>query len=318
MRVLVVVNEKAGQGDAGLGGFVLALASRGIDLTLRYMTEERPLEVLLSDAAEFDRIVVAGGDGTVSSACYTLRNVDVPLMPYPAGTGNLLAQNLKMPNEPAGLVNVLMEGAELTVDVGEIEFGPPNEQQTRGFSIIAGAGYAASLMEAATALKPSMGPAAYVVAGVSQVAPRHALFQLRLDGELVETDGIAVLLMNFGRLFFDLPVSLSADPSDGLFDVVVIRTRTVVELAPALLGSFLDLMGQRQSSLPGLDVFKAADVEVSAYPPMPLQYDGEVPGALTPFHARILPCRTRLVVPSSTVAPTHEPTEGDSEGYSAE
>ena len=38
-----------------------------------------------------DLMVVAGGDGTVASAAYLLAETGIPLLPFPAGTANLLA-----------------------------------------------------------------------------------------------------------------------------------------------------------------------------------------------------------------------------------
>lgn len=300
MRILVVVNEQAGQSDAGLGLFLLSLASRGADVSLRFLTAETGLEALLGDAQTFDRVVIAGGDGTVSSACYLLRGSGVPVMVYPAGTGNLLAQNLRMPVDIPPLVETTLSGPVISADLGELEHGLNGSKRQTGFVVLAGAGYDAAMMQAAGPLKPTIGPAAYVLAGVTQVAPQHAEFELVLDGEHIHTDGIAVLLVNFGRLFFDLPVSLTADPSDGLFDVVVIRGRTVVELAPALWSGVLERLGAPPQHLPGLDVFTAREVEVSAYPPLKMQYDGELLDALTPFRAKILPHATRLVVPEDS------------------
>ena len=56
---------------------------------------------MLEDAKDFDRVVAVGGDGTVSGVCYELRGSGVPMLPYPAGTTNLLALNLRLPSEPS-------------------------------------------------------------------------------------------------------------------------------------------------------------------------------------------------------------------------
>jgi diacylglycerol kinase family enzyme len=108
---------------------------------------------------------------------------------------------------------------------------------------------------------------------------------------------MAVMVMNFGRLFFDLPLVPGASPSDGCFEVVVLRGRNVAELAPALMGSMMERLGLSADRLPGIDTYTASEIEVSAYPPLPMQYDGEVISALTPFKARVLPSATTLILP---------------------
>lgn len=300
MRVLIIANPRSGQGDSGLGLFATLIGTRGADVTLRYMTPERALSEMLSDASEFDRVVAAGGDGTVSAICYELRSTGVPILAYPAGTGNLLAQNLRMPLQQPALADVLFNGVPTPIDLGEIEHHVGEQPEVSGFLGIAGAGFDASIMEAATPLKQTMGAAAYIFGAVSQLNLQHSEFELKLDGELVSTDGMAVLVVNFGRLFFDLPIAPGASPSDGRFEIVVLRGRNVAELAPALMGAMMEWFGVPADRLPGIDTYGASEIEVSAYPPLRMQYDGEVMDSLTPFRARVLPGATTLLLPADS------------------
>lgn len=294
VRILVIVNTRSGGGDAGLYDYVRVLGASGAEITLRFSDRTRSLEDLVHDAKLFDRVVAAGGDGTASALCYALRNSRIPILAYPAGTANLLAENIGMPIEPRQLAETTLNGHQVAFDLGEIELSThlPGVSATSGFAIMAGAGYDASLMESAQPFKASMGAAAYLFAAVSNLAPTAAHFDVRLDGDEIVTDGIAVLIINFGRLQFDLPLSTGADPRDGLFQVAVIRTRNIVGLFPALMAG---LAGA--DDIPGIDVYPAARVSVRAEPPLPIQYDGEVVDSLTPFEARVLPHATTLLVP---------------------
>jgi diacylglycerol kinase family enzyme len=291
------VNTRSGGGDAGLYDFVRVLGASGAEITLRYCDGENALEELAVDAARFDRVVAAGGDGTASAVCYALRNTKVPILVYPAGTANLIAQNIGMPVEPRQLAETTLRGQVVEFDLGEIErpntLGPATKA---GFTLMAGAGYDAAIMESARPLKAAMGEAAYLLAAVSNLAPTGAHFAIELDGEKFTTDGIAVLLLNFGKLQFDLPVAAGADPRDGLFEVVVLRSRNVAGLVPAVMAS---LSGA--DKLPGVDVYAAAHVSVSTDPELPIQYDGEVVDGMTPFSARILPHAASLLLPHDSV-----------------
>ena len=240
--------------------------------------------------------MAAGGDGTASAVCYALRGSGVPLLAYPAGTANLLTLNLALPVEPRSLARVVLEGRSQTFDLGEISRVHDNGTPVRaGFAIMAGAGYDAAIMDAAQPLKATLGPAAYLLAAVTNLAPVTAQFEIEFDEEHVSTDGIAVLVVNFGKLQFDFPVAHGADPRDGLFQVAVVRSRSVAGLVPAVLAG---LSGAEQ--MPGIDVYSAARVRVSAYPPLRMQYDGEVVDALTPFEARVLPGATTLLLPADS------------------
>ena len=296
MRVLIVVNTRSGGGDSGLYYFVRALGSSGVEVTLRFCDGTRTLESLVVDAASFDRVVAAGGDGTASAVCYALRNTDIPILVYPAGTANLLALNLNMPMEPRALADVVTLGQQVRFDLGELarpaKGGPPLRS---GFAIMAGAGYDASIMEAAQQFKATIGAFAYLMAAVSNLAPTASAFELDLDGEHVSTDGIAVLLVNFGRIQFDLPVANGADPRDGLFQVTVLRTRNVAGLLPAIIAGM-----SGAEKMPGIDVYQASRVRVEAVPELRMQYDGEVINAFTPFEASILPGAANLLLPSDS------------------
>ncbi len=302
MRVLTIVNTRAGGSDAGLYDFVRAVGQYGAEVVLRFTTPETTIEEMCLDCRDFDLVVAAGGDGTVSATSYALRDTGVPVMAYPAGTANLLALNLKMPQDAQGLARVAMEGTPVRFDLGEIERpGPDGTILRSGFAVMAGAGYDAQIMESAQPMKASMGAAAYLLAAVSNIAPTAAEFELVIDGEHISTDGIAVLVVNFAKIQFDLSVTHGSVPTDGRFEVAVVRTRNVAGLVPAVVAAMLDVAGEHPDRSPSLDVYSGRHIEVSAYPPLRMQYDGEVMDSLTPFAVSVLPKAATLMVPTNSV-----------------
>ncbi|MER3483740.1 MAG: diacylglycerol kinase, partial [Meiothermus sp.] len=74
MRVLILHNEKSGQGEAGFKTFLAALERGGVEYQVRSLEEGVKLEDLLADAPEFGAVVAAGGDGTVSGTAHALRD----------------------------------------------------------------------------------------------------------------------------------------------------------------------------------------------------------------------------------------------------
>ncbi len=302
MRVLAIVNLAAGQADSGLYQFLRAVGRTGTEVTLRFISGGTTLRDLVRDAGEYDRVVAVGGDGTVSGVCYELRNVDVPIVVYPAGTANLLALNLGMPIDPAELARLTQVGPVIEADLGEIEIGDPGEPQwsMSGFVIAAGAGFDAKIMEGAQELKPTIGVAAYLVGVMQNLAPTVSRFTLVIDGETVETEGMAVLLVNFARLQFDLAITHTSDPSDGVFEVVIVRSKNVAELIPAVWAAIIDrTTGSRLDRSASLEIHSGRDISVVADPPLSMQSDGEVLQANTPFRARVLPGAAKLVVPEA-------------------
>ncbi len=299
VRILVINNPRSGLGDAGLARYIDALNGRGATVETRELEAGAHVARLLANAAEFDRVVAAGGDGTASSVAYALGGRGIPMLAYPAGTANLLAANLGLPHDPEELAVVTLEGSTLVTDLGEIVAGPGRRRTDRvGFAGIAGCGFDATVMEGAAQLKPTIGAGAYLVSVLMNLAPTPATFHIVSDEDTVVTDGIAVLLVNFAKMQFDLAVTHDSDATDGLFEVVVIRTKNVAGLIPTVWAALLDRLGDNPDR-PSLQVFKAREIHVEADPPLAMQYDGELVDATTPFFARVLPGAATFIVPSA-------------------
>jgi diacylglycerol kinase family enzyme len=318
VKVLVVNNLRAGHGEARLYDFLRELNLRGTEVTLRPVEEVGTLEHALRDVEDFDRVVTAGGDGTASAAAYILRDTGVPLLPYPAGTANLLAANLGIPLDPVRCADTTLAGKLIRVDLGELDFRrdhrPPGGVERRrgprqlprvrmGFAIMAGAGFDATIMEGAQKLKSQIGAGAYLIAAVQNIEPQMAAITLELDGRTIETEGSAVLLVNFARIQFDLNITHDSDAQDGLLEVVVIKARHVTDLLPVVMAAFLDSIVTFPDRSRALETYKARRVEIACDPPLPLQSDGDLLGGVSPLSGRVLPKAATFVVPASAEIP---------------
>jgi diacylglycerol kinase family enzyme len=312
LKVLIVNNLRSGQGDAGLYAYVRELSLAGAEITMRPLTAEGGLGHALRDAEDHDRVVAAGGDGTVSGTAYMLRGTGIPVLAYPAGTANIIALNLKMPIDPTRLAETTLGGRLLRTDLGELTHGVPapdapverrrrprNGQRRRvGFTGMAGAGFDAEIMEGAEKLKGVLGAGAYLVAAMQNLEPTVATITMELDGRKVETEGSGVLLVNFGTIQFDLSVTHDSDGADGLFEVVVFKTRHVTELLPVVMAAMLDQIVDFPDRSRAIDTYRARRIAVTAEPALPLQSDGDTLGASTPFSAKVLPLAATWVVPA--------------------
>lgn len=293
MDVLVVANLRSGSSDARLLQFVDSMVSLGASVTMRFVAPHAPVEDLMRDAGSFDRVVAAGGDGTASSVLYAARHLDVPVALFPSGTANLCAWNLGLPSDPHALAELALNGSARRFDLGEMTVG----EATKGFFVVAGAGFDAQIMAGAEPLKPSLGEGAYILAALQAARSWPSTLILTLDGKKVVTEGTAVLLVNLARIQFDLALVHESDATDGVFEVVVMKTRSLADLVPAVWAALLDRLGSYPDR-PGFEVHTAREVEVIAEPPLPVQHDGEVDGA-TPLTARVLPGAALVVVPES-------------------
>lgn len=293
MRILVINNLEAGLQDASIFSFIRHFSKDGDEIVVRNSASITDCRAHLFDAEKFDAVVCAGGDGTVANVAYAMKYTRIPLLPYPAGTANLLALNLYAPTDNPALATLTHRLNTLSFDLGEIEL---NDTEKIGFSIMAGAGYDADIMKGAAPDKKLLGPLSYAKSAVTQLSPTHSKITLNIDGETITTEGIGILVVNFSRIQFDISVIHECKPRDGMLDVVVLHTKGAVGLIPALFSAMLDRSGDFPGRTSAMKVYSGHEVEVICDPPLPIQYDGELAHAKTPFKARTLPLATNLIV----------------------
>lgn len=292
MKLLIVINTSAGHGDGAIYDFMRATLSDGDEACVRYTDGSTEPSALVSDASQFDAVVVSGGDGTVASVVFALAGTGVPILPFPAGTANLLVNNLLMPYEPRALAAMLHKGNTLDFDLGQIE----TEDRTFGFSIVAGAGYDATIMHDAVAAKKRLGAVAYFQAAFANTKPQKSKIRIVVDGREIRTEGLGVMLVNFPRIQFEIPITHETSALDGLFDIAVLKAENAIELIPAFIAATLDRDGGMPSRTDSMEVLRGKTVEVYADPPLPIQYDGEPIEATTPFKATVLKGAARFIV----------------------
>ncbi len=178
-------------------------------------------------------------------------------------------------------------------DLGEIAL---SDGERYGFSIMAGAGYDAAIMAGAAAAKKVLGPMAYFTSAFANATPQHARLKVTIDGNVVETDGVGVLVVNFSKIQFDLKVVHENLPRDGIFDVVVFHTKDAFGLIPAFINAVLDRTGDFPDRTDAFELYRGSSVKVEADPPLKVQFDGEVTETATPFSVSILPRACTFVV----------------------
>lgn len=248
-----------------------------------------------SDFSGFDRVAVAGGDGTVNTVAHRLKNLGIPLLTLPLGTGNLIAQNLGIPKSASKLAHIFLEGTPRTYDLALLTAG---DIQT-GFTMMAGAGLDADVIRDSEPLKANFGVGAYILGLLKQLSPREVQFQLTLDGQTqISTQGMGILIANFGLANFQLPIVTGISAQDGFLDVIVMKGKTPLSLIPHLMDSIRGKLGFGDPIFEDrLEIFACKRLILETEPILPIQYDGELLEAETPMEACVLPKAIPFLVP---------------------
>jgi diacylglycerol kinase (ATP) len=229
-----------------------------------------------------DLVLVAGGDGTVRTVCAEMAGTGVPVGLLPAGTGNLLCRNLRIPLDEDGALDVALHGAPTAIDMVRWTADGMEAQQ---FAVMAGVGLDAEIMRGThPQLKKVVKAGAYVVAAAQQL--RMAPFRARVtvDGT-VHRDGDALMALvgNVGRLQAGIELIPGADPTDGVVDVLVASGEGVRGMAR--LASNV----RQRADVPMLRHLRGRVVEIDLDRPVAYQLDGDTEGEGSHFCAEVLP-----------------------------
>lgn len=295
MRCLVVHNPRSGFGSDAVFAFERELVGAGDECVLRVLDASFRVTDVLRDAEEFDIVVLSGGDGSVSAMLYELRDRPVNACVFPSGTANLLFANIGNSPEPAALARACRWCETAACDLGETSWQGPDGTRSRGFSLMAGSGFDAELMSAAAPNKRAMGEAAYFMAALADPRPKVIHYELDVDGEHIERDGIACLVANNAMIQGDIEIVPGCVMDDGMLDVILLETTDAVQLVRPLLAGLLDPKGKL--GRPKIESFRGREICVRSSEPIPMQVDGEVVcDAVTEWEARCLPGAVHLVV----------------------
>ena len=297
MRCLIIHNLASGPRSDEIFAFAHALAAAGDEITFRFLGDGMEAEDACRDARSFDRVVVSGGDGTVSNLLDCLRGSGMPVLVFPSGTSNLFFNNIGNAPEAAALAKACREGRTAKVDMGELSWTDERGvAQRHGFIIIAGTGFDADIMRKAEASHGDMGEIAYFLSALSTPSPTVAHFTIEHDGQVDELDGIGCMVGNTSVIQNEINLFPGCRMDDGFIDIAVIEPVKLVELLPTVITGVLDPAGKGLGR-PQFKMFQAREARVTAEPSLGMEFDGElIPGAPGSFSARVLPKCVDLII----------------------
>jgi YegS/Rv2252/BmrU family lipid kinase len=239
-------------------------------------------ERLAADAVAHGHEIIAvyGGDGTVMQAVAGMRGSDAVLGVIPAGTGNLLAGNLRIPRNPVRAAAVIASGRPRTIDLVRLE----TSDGARFFAVGAGTGYDAEMMAATThRQKRRWGFGAYIgfVLRTAHRIERRPVY-VTVDGERTRHEAAMAIVANCAEI---MPPLLRLGPDvaidDGVLDLVILETGGVWGVGMAVLSLLLGRDTRRIRRRRG------TDVRIETDEPRPVQADGDLCGE-TPLRATMI------------------------------
>jgi YegS/Rv2252/BmrU family lipid kinase len=276
--------------DGGLVELRQVLADRGFTNPLWYeVTKSRkaPARARQAVADGANLLFIWGGDGTIQRCVDAIAGEAVSLAILPAGTANLLANNLNIPIDLKAAVDVGLFGDRRRLDVGVL-----NGER---FAVMAGVGFDAIMMRDADGeLKGHFGRLAYVWTGVRATHMTSRKVRIELDGKSwFKGKASCVLLGQMGTLAAGIVAFPDAQPDDGLLEVGVVTAENALQWA-RVLGR---LVIEDAKHSPLAQMGQGRKVRITLDRPTTYELDGGARDAKKKFRASVEPGAITVCVP---------------------
>jgi YegS/Rv2252/BmrU family lipid kinase len=288
--VAVIAHNGKMLGD-GLGRLRDVLTEQGItDPIWLEVPKSRKMPARVKEAIELgaDLIFVWGGDGSVQRCIDAAVGAPVTLAILPAGTANLLANNLGIPIDLEQAVDVGLHGNDHTIDVGKMN--------GEHFAVMAGIGFDALMIrDADSGMKDRFGRAAYIWTGARHIHSTPVRTKVRVDGRTWFDDKAScVLVANVGSIGGGVTAFDHASPDDGKLDVAVMTANGVWQWLRTLTRA---TVGDADKS-PLVQMTQATKITVETRKRLPYELDGGARSKTNKLRVHVVPHAVTIRVPS--------------------
>jgi YegS/Rv2252/BmrU family lipid kinase len=288
-KIAVIAHQGKSLGG-GLDELRKMVAAEGVEDVLWYevpKSRKAPRKVRKALRKGAELIIVWGGDGMVQRCADALVGSNATMAIIPAGTANLFAHNLGIPQDIAEAVRIGFRGPRRTLDLGWIN--------GEHFAVMAGVGFDADMIRGADGgLKDRLGRAAYVWTGLRSIGASPTKTKIKIDGTTwFSGKATCVLIGNVGTILGAVEVFEDARPDDGWLDVGVTTAQGPVQWARVMaqVGT-----GAADRS-PFVRITRAKRVSIKLGAPLAYELDGGARDTTARIKARVVPAGITVCVP---------------------
>lgn len=235
-------------------------------------------------------VVIAGGDGTISSVIASIRDLPVNIGIIPRGSGNGLAFAAGIPKDPVQALEIIFNGSAQRVDAFLIN---------QHFScMLSGIGFDAQVAHAFDR-QAKRGFWKYVQLTLKNLTSIQTYpFHLKGKDLDLKLDAYFISIANSNQFGNQFTIAPKASLQDGLLDIVAVeKTNLFIVLARILwhirFGTFTSDFGKRK----GITYFQADSLSISNVANAPFHIDGDGKQTADLFEVQIIPSAYSLIMP---------------------
>jgi len=232
-----------------------------------------------------ERVLVAGGDGTIKMVAEALDSVDVIIGILPAGSANGLSVDLDIPSELEESLKIAFHNDFMEVDMICI-----NNKKSLHLSDI---GLNAELIKnyENSSIRGKLG---YAIQAVNTLTDTEVPFHTTIvaNGELIETEAKMVVVANSQKYGTGVVINPVGKMDDGKFEIVIIKNLDLLVFGKIITGNMPLDNGD-------VEIISAEKATIKTDVPVHFQVDGEYCDEVTSLDIWMLPRQMKVAVPNS-------------------
>lgn len=291
IKLLLVINPISGGSEKGVITKDIQNIVLNQHATLEtYQTTGDNDEKHIKDIVEkksIDRILVAGGDGTIQLVAKAILESNIPLGIIPAGSANGLASNFNLPDNLEEQVKIVLGNHFINMDVISVNNHLCLHIADIGINALLIKNYENSSMR---------GKLGYALQTIPTLVESDLpyRFSIEINGKEIQKAGIMIAIANANQFGTGAVINPDGKIDDAIFEVLLFRKMKVIDILNTL----------RETSVRDpkfVESFATKKVVIHCKKKIPLQVDGEYIGEVNTIEASIVPSKIKIMLPRKTV-----------------
>lgn len=284
MKLLFIVNPGSGNEDTDFKTVLPDFFSSGEHTFEIYELQENcSLDQIRSviDQSKADRVIAAGGDGTLKLVAECLKGTKIPIGIIPTGSANGMAKELGIPliieealevavNGTPKEIHAVIVNGELCIHLSDIGF---NAYTVKKFDDI-----------------PERGMLAYARAAWKAIWSHHKMeVEFNIGEETISSEAAMVVIANATMYGTGVKINPEGKLDDDVFEVILVKKY-----------AFMEILKMRFTDLPfdpeKIELFHTSSLRIKTRYKAHFQVDGEYMGKVSQIDAKLLPAAISVIV----------------------
>ena len=286
-KYLFIVNPISGDVDkAAMIEETMAFANKINGEVIIFETSEADCKDEINDLYELhqpERVLIAGGDGTIKMVAEALENQDVFFCILPAGSANGLAVDLNLPKTVAENLDIAFNGDFITMDMIEI-----NGLKSLHLSDI---GLNAQLVKNYEQGN-TRGMFGYALQAITTLvdADEPFLAVIRSHEVAIECSAKMIVIANSQKYGTGVTINPDSQMNDGKFEIVILKNLDLLVFGKIITGNI-------PVNTEDVQIISTDKATITTNKPISFQIDGEYCGEESVLNINILPGKMKVAIP---------------------